>query len=143
MADNVAVELKRMYAADRQKVFSAWTDPVKLGQWFRPSDQMQVEAQADATVGGQYRFRMVAPDGTEHVSYGEYREVDPPNKIVFTWSWESGSVTDSLVTVSLRTVDGGTELTLRHERLATEELREHHAQGWTGCLDQLAGFLAA
>jgi hypothetical protein len=50
---------------------------------------------------------------------------------------------DTLVTISLRAVEGGTELTLRHERLATEELRQSHAMGWGGCLDLLEGFLAA
>ena len=142
MAEPVAVELTRIFAADQERVFSAWTDPKQLSQWFRPSDQMTVEAQAEAAVGGKYRFRMVGPDGVEHVSFGEYREVDPPDKLVFTWAWESGSVTDSLVTISLRTVEGGTELTLRHEKLATAELREHHTQGWNGCLAQLEGLLA-
>lgn len=143
MAEHPVAELKRTFAAAPEKVFAAWTDPEKLGQWFRPSDQMKVEAEADVTVGGKYRFRLIAPDGTEHVSYGEYREIDPPDKLVFTWAWESGLVNDSLVTVSLRAVEGGTELTLRHEKLDTQDLRERHAKGWTGCLEQLDRWLAA
>ena len=143
MADIPAVEIKRTYAAPRDKVFAAWTDPKKLAAWFKPSDQMSVEIQADIQVGGRYRFRITSPDGVQHVSYGEYREIIPPKRLVFTWAWESGLVTDSLVTVSLRAVDGGTELTLRHERLATEDLRERHGKGWAGCLEQLDKFLAA
>jgi uncharacterized protein YndB with AHSA1/START domain len=143
MADIPAVEIKRVYAAPRDKIFAAWTDPKKLSAWFKPSEQMSVEIQADVQVGGRYRFRITSPDGVQHISYGEYREIVPPKRLVFTWAWESGLVTDSLVTVSLRAVEGGTELTLRHERLATEDLRERHGKGWSGCLEQLEKFLAA
>ncbi len=143
MADEAVLELKRTYSAPREKVFAAWTNPAKLAQWFRPGPEAKIEIEADIRVGGKYRFHITTPDGTLHVSYGEYEAIEPPERLSFTWSWESGMVVGSLVTVSLRAVDGGTELTLRHERLATEDLRQQHAMGWGGCLDLLEGYLAA
>ena len=142
MADTAVLELTRIYAADREKVFAAWTDPAKLAQWFRPSPDASVEIEADIRVGGKYRFHITTPDGTLHVSYGEYEVIEPPERLSFTWSWESGMVVGTLVTISLRAVDGGTELTLRHERLETEDLRQRHAMGWGGCLQLLEGYLA-
>ncbi len=141
MAEQPAVELTRTFAAKREKIFAAWTDPDMLSRWFGPSAEMTTEAETDVRVGGRYRFRVVAPDGAEHVAYGEYREIEPPARLVFTWAWESGWVTDSLVTVSLREVDGGTELTLRHERLATEEMRQRHTEGWNGSFQRLEAFV--
>jgi uncharacterized protein YndB with AHSA1/START domain len=138
-----ALELKRTYAAAPEKVFAAWADPARMSQWLKPSAEASVEVEADVRIGGRYRLRIVLPDGAEHISYGEYQEVAPPERLVFTWSWESGMAAGTLVTVSLRPVEGGTELTLRHERLETEELRQSHAMGWGGCLELLEGYLAA
>ena len=137
------LELRRTYAAPPERVFAAWTDPSRMSRWLKPAADASVEVEADVRVGGRYRLRIVMPDGREHVSYGEYQEVTPPQRLAFTWSWEDGMASDTLVTVSLRPVDGGTELTLRHERLATEDLRKSHAMGWGGCLELLEEYLTA
>ena len=71
---------------------------------------------------------------------GEYRELQPDRKIVFTWSWdddEAWANHTSIVTVELSDRDGGTELRLRHENLPNEESREGHSEGWKSALDKL------
>ena len=64
------------------------------------------------------------PKGMSVVS-GTYREIVPPERLVFTWAWEEDVSThraghESIVTVTLRAVGGRTELTLRHERLESD-----------------------
>jgi len=72
---------------------------------------------------------------------GRYVKVEPYDLLAFTWSW--GPVDETLVTVALRDVDGGTEIKLTHERLQTEALRDLHQHGWEISLDNLVRFAEA
>jgi uncharacterized protein YndB with AHSA1/START domain len=68
---------------------------------------------------------------------GVYREVDPPKKVVYTWTWEGGPVTETLVSVEFIERGAATEVVLRHEGLPSDEERAKHEHGWTGCVDKL------
>jgi uncharacterized protein YndB with AHSA1/START domain len=88
--------------------------------------------------GGAYRIEIDGGDGKHYSLAGEYREVRPPERLVFTWQWvhEPDDLV-SVVTVELRAAAGGeTEVALRHEGLA-EKWREGHRSGWQACLDML------
>ncbi len=76
--------------------------------------------------------------------FGEYRELVPEKKIVFTWKWDDDDVWEnrnSVVTVELFDAAGGTELHLRHEQLPSTESRDRHNEGWNSVLDRLGKFL--
>jgi len=77
-----------------------------------------------------------------HTVFGEYREVSEPKKLVYTWSWEDGSMSGSLVTVEFGDLGSATELLLTHECFPSTEWRDKHGQGWSGCLGRLQGYLA-
>jgi uncharacterized protein YndB with AHSA1/START domain len=81
---------------------------------------------------------MTSPDGNANRVVGRYLEVNPPERLVFTWQWETGEAHDETV-VTLEFIDraGKTELVLTHERFPTDSARAHHDQGWVGCLDRL------
>ena len=130
--------INRHFPADRDTVFSAWTTAEALTQWFAPSnDSKTVVLELDVRVGGRYRIEMHEPDGI-HTVYGEYVSIDAPEKIVFTWAWEgSDDDTPMLVTVELREEKGGTAMSLLHEKLPSEHLRDLHNEGWNGCLSRL------
>lgn len=136
------LQITRTFAAPREKVFRAWTDPEIMKQWFAPSDEYEVEAELELTVGGKYRVKMKHSKGV-HIVGGEYREIKPPERLVFTWGWEDGSVTETLVTVEFREIEAGTELVLTHERFTDASWRDKHQQGWTGCLGRLEKRMAA
>lgn len=88
--------------------------------------------------GGAYRIEIDGGEGKHYSLAGEYREVRPPERLVFTWQWvHEPDDAVSVVTVELREVSGQTELTLRHEGLA-EKWREGHCSGWQACFDRLA-----
>jgi uncharacterized protein YndB with AHSA1/START domain len=108
-----------------------------MKHWSAPSDDFEVTAEADLRVGGKYRIQMKHKGGNVHVAFGEYREVKPPEKLVYTWAWEDGSVTDTLVTVEFRDLGRETEVILTHERFTSTDWRDKHSEGWTGCLARL------
>lgn len=135
-----ALRLTRTLKAAREKVFRAWTDPAALKKWFAPGDDYATPiAEVDLRVGGRYRIQIRSPQGKLHTVVGVYREVKPPEKLVFTWSWQEGGmdVGETLVTVEFRDQGNTTELILTHELFPTPETRDEHTKGWTGCLDRL------
>ncbi len=76
---------------------------------------------------------------------GEYRELQPGKKIVFTWQWEDDEDWQnhvSIVTVELYDRDGDTELRLIHEHLPNEESRDGHTRGWNSALDKFEKFVS-
>ena len=143
-AKGEALEVRRTFAAPRQRVFDAWTRPEALKRWAAPGAMTAPGAEVDLRVGGSYRIHMSAPDGKEHRVIGVYREVDPPRRLVYTWTWETNpDVTDSVVTVEFLERGASTEVVLRHEALPSVESRDRHAVGWGGCMDKLGDVVTA
>jgi uncharacterized protein YndB with AHSA1/START domain len=137
------LQLERTFDAPREEVFRAWTEPEVLRRWWaaQPSWESPL-AETDVRVGGRYRLSMRDPDsGEEHTVGGEYVEVTPPERLVYTWTWE-GSDEDStsagsIVTVEFRDDGDGTTVVLTHEGITDGQSRDNHAHGWSGCLDNL------
>ena len=139
-AGNFKLELKRVIKASREKVYAAWTDPEQLKRWFGPEDVQTDELIADARVGGQFRWDLTNSEGEKMTMKGEYRELQPNKKIVFTWQWqddEDWQNHSSTVTVELYDHEGGTELRLTHDGLPNKQSRDGHTRGWSSALDKL------
>jgi uncharacterized protein YndB with AHSA1/START domain len=142
-SDKLSLEIQRFIHAPPRRVYAAWTDPEQLKRWWGPENVRTRSLVADARVGGKYRWDLINQEGEEMSVFGEYRELVPGKKIVFTWKWDDDEVWEgrsSLVTVELSDRDGGTEIRLRHEQLPSEESRDRHNQGWTSVLDRLETF---
>lgn len=137
-----AIKIVRHFKAAPEKVWRSLTEPETLKLWMGPSDEFKCPvAETDVRVGGRYHIVMQSPDGEMHDVSGTYREVVPNRKLVYTWMWKTTPPHESLVTVELRPADGGTSLTLVHEQFTDVEVRDHHQQGWNGCLARLERFL--
>ena len=144
-ADKTSLEIKRFINALRDCVYAAWTDPAQLKEWFGPENVRTRNFTADARVGGKYRWDLINEEGEDMTISGEYRELVPGKKIVFTWKWDDDEAwknTSSVVTVELSDCDGGTELRLIHEKLPSEESRDRHNEGWNSVVDQLEKFFS-
>ncbi len=134
------VQISRRYNASPERVFEALVNPVALAKWFAPNDEMTVVAEFDPVPGGRYRVEMRHSLGNVHTVGGIYETVDAPNQLVFTWKWEGeqmGAMGESRVAISLKEVDGGTELTLVHDGFPAQEMADQHKIGWTGILWRL------
>jgi|ERR1017187_8012189 uncharacterized protein YndB with AHSA1/START domain len=143
MTTQPALQLKRTFQAPRDRVFRAWTDPKELALWFRASPDYSTRVPVlDFRVGGKYCLELRHKDGNVHRLAGTYREIKPPEKIVFTWRWEQDpNAYDSLVTVEFRDLGQSTEIALHHEQFPNVEECEKHNQGWNGCFDQFVKYL--
>jgi uncharacterized protein YndB with AHSA1/START domain len=144
-AEKTSLEIKRFINAPRERVYGAWTDPSQLKEWWGPESVRTRNFVAEARVGGKYRWDLINPEDEEMSVFGEYRELVPGKKIVFTWKWDDDDVwenRDSIVTVELSDRDGGTELLLKHEQLPSEESRDRHNEGWNSVLDRLEKFFS-
>jgi uncharacterized protein YndB with AHSA1/START domain len=126
--------LKRKLAAPREKVFEALSRPEILKLWFKPDPQWQLTFISTFKVGSPYEHTMVLPDGTIRNHMGEYKEIIPSRKIVFTFTVED---VNTLVIFELEDINGFTELTLTHDLFPTEEIKELYHQGWIGCFQNL------
>ena len=110
-----ALEIKRLMKASRERVYAAWTDPEQLQQWFGPAKVRTRALEADVRVGGKFRWDITSPEGEEMTVEGEYRELEPGRKIVFSWQWQEDEEWEgylSIVTVELEETDKGTEVRL-------------------------------
>lgn len=134
--------VKRTFSAPRERVFLAWTDVSELTHWFAPSDDFTTVASLDLRVGGAYRVEMHKKDGTVSIVVGTYHEIDPPEKLSFTWRWEKPGAYDTLVTIDFVADGNSTEVILTHQLFIDETDRNRHAQGWNGCFDLLSRYLS-
>ena len=135
------LRISRVLPADPETVFAAWTDPASLRQWFDPGGVSVTVAEIDARVGGRLVINMRGNEsGRDFPHEGEFLEVEPPRRLVFSWRtpWER----ESQVTIELTPCDGGTELTLIHERIPDAKLRDDYRGGWSRVLESLEGHLA-
>lgn len=117
------IEITQHIEAPPDVVFKYLTESKRFIQW------MGVGAEIDARPGGRFRIDV---DG-EHIAIGEYREIEPPRRLVMTWGWQGhptvppGSTT---VEITLTPEASATVLRLRHLGLPTNEERRLHTAGW-------------
>lgn len=132
--------LNRSFAATPQRVFEALTRADQIARWFGPSDDVEIRnVEVDLRPGGAYRLDMHYPDGTHYGLAGTYVEIEPPTRLVMTWTWQNGEHAgiETLVTLDLAESDDGTLLTLIHENLDGIESRDAHEHGWSGSFERL------
>ena len=140
------LRIQRLFTAPREKVFQAWIEPDKMSKWLgRVTPQHSTRIlEADLRIGGRYRLEIRSPDGALHLLSGAYREVMPPEKLAFTWSWEgTPDFSETLVTDEFHARGTFTEVVLTHESFPNKEACDNHTKGWHGCFDALAKFLEA
>jgi uncharacterized protein YndB with AHSA1/START domain len=124
------VEVTVHIAARPETVFAYFTDPTRYVQW------MGEAATLEPVPGGAYRVGMRGGVAAA----GEFVEVDPPCRLVFTWGWTGDHAVPpgtTRVVVTLAEEDGGTRVVLRHHGLPDDEQRAHHTKGWELYLQRL------
>jgi uncharacterized protein YndB with AHSA1/START domain len=143
VSEEAVVRMRRTFDASRDEVFRAWTDPEEFKRWWGPGLFTTPSAEIDLRPGGRYEVVMQPPDGGALLLTGEFREVVPPERLVYTWRWDIGvpDIQESLVTVEFLDRGDATEVVLVHEHAAGSEL-DPYQMGWESGLEKLAGLLA-
>jgi uncharacterized protein YndB with AHSA1/START domain len=140
-----AIVIRRTYDVPPERVFEAWTTPELAKQFLGPNDVNAPEVSMDVRVGGSYHIIMQMADGERWRVGGVYRDVQRPKRLQMTWRWQEDNPADeheTLLTLEFNPHEGGTELVLTHEQLASEESRAGHERGWEAITEQLRGVLS-
>ena len=116
--------------APAEEIFDALTNPERLVQWWIVPGQFQMtHLESDLRPGGK-RIMRGSGYGRAVTVTGEYREIERPRLLVFTWlpDWQ-GDAVESVVRFDLEERDGCTVVRLTHSGLVSEKSRQSH-RGW-------------
>ena len=138
--------LERTLNAPRELVFAAWTDPKEMARWWGPKGFTNPVCDIDVRPGGAMHIVMRGPDGSEYPCGGSFREIAPPERLVFTtWVVKGEPGSSPLIvlnTVTFEDLGAATKLTLRAELVQTTADAaaplSGMEQGWSQSLDRLA-----
>jgi uncharacterized protein YndB with AHSA1/START domain len=130
------LKITRIIHAPRQEMFEAWTNAASVKQWMCPEGSSVSFVELDVRVGGAFRVDMHI-DGADTIHTGIYREIIPPEKLVFTWVSKHTHYRESLVTLEFLAHGEATELILLQTRLPDDEAAERHTVGWTQLIEHL------
>lgn len=128
--------VRREIAATAEELFDAFLDAESLGEFMRPGGEKFSDVTADARVGGKFNIDMHV-NGTVIPHWGEYRVIDRPHKLVFTWISKNTNEQESVVTIQFLAVAGKkarTEVVLTQALLPDHQVKGHIG-GWTRILE--------
>jgi len=142
------VEIVRVFNAPRTLVWQAWTDPEMLAQWFGPRGFSSRVPELDVRVGGSLRIVMQGPDGSDYPMKGTFRDVVPPERLVFTniaIDNEGRHLLEGMTTVTFAEQGGKTTMTLRTHAVGrvpvASQMLVGMEAGWTQSIDRLEELL--
>ena len=139
ISDTIVQEITIRGASER--VFEALTNPGQRMKWWGSEGRFQItHMESDLRAGGKWMMRGARMGKTFQVS-GEYRQIERPHLLVFTWlpDWQ-GDATESIVRFDLDEKDGITTVRLTHSGLTTESSRTSH-KGWPQILTWLQAYV--
>jgi uncharacterized protein YndB with AHSA1/START domain len=144
MAEGITIT--RIFDAPRERVWQEWTEPERFADWFGGAAEVPVSTVSmDVREGGSWRLTMFAGPGRREIRWrGEYREVDEPERLVFTVSDKPDEDTFELVIVVLTDLgDGRTEMRFeqRGGGLSADEYKRA-GSGWSAFFDRIDERLA-
>jgi uncharacterized protein YndB with AHSA1/START domain len=138
------LRIERMFDAPVERVFEAWTSEEVLRRWLHGMPGWETPtAEVDLRVGGRIRVVMRDPvDGAEAGASGEYRVVEPPHRLVFTWVWDDRPDEPQLIELELVEREGRTSVSMTNSSIPDDERRASQRRGWNVCYDNLERLLA-
>jgi imidazolonepropionase-like amidohydrolase/uncharacterized protein YndB with AHSA1/START domain len=148
----ITLRLEHTIPAPPEAVFHAWIDPDAIKQWFvyDVAAHWRPEPEVEAKPGGRFSWSVVRDaDSAAFRFRGTYREIKTPEKLVFTWEWESlpipgvESPGKTIVTLDLLEEGAVTRLILTQTGFPNEAAREAHRKGWERCLDGIVNLLTS
>jgi len=138
-----AVQTEVYIAAPPERVFQALTDPKQLVQWWGQSGTYRItRMEADIRVGGKWRSEGEGSDGQQFYVEGEYREVNLPRSVAYTWRSSYSPGRETLVRFELVAEGKGTWVRVHHSGFARDpEGAKSHGNGWIRVLGWMRDYL--
>ncbi len=129
---NRAIVLTRVFEAPRELVFKVLLDPKLVPQWWGPRNLTTKVEKMDVRLGGTWRYVQHDAAGQEFAFHGVYREIAPPERLVYTFEWEALPGHEILETVMLEDLGGKTKMTTRDDYQSVEDLQGMLQSGMEG-----------
>jgi uncharacterized protein YndB with AHSA1/START domain len=146
MAEQNGFTTTRVFDVPRERVWREWTEPEAFADWFGgPQSDVPLETVSmDVRPGGAWRATMYAGPARREIRWwGEYHEVERPERLVLTICDNQGAGAPELVTVELTDLgDGRTEMRMEQRGGMSPEAYERTKAGWGGFFDRIAERLA-
>ncbi len=143
--ERFTLQMTRFIRAPREKVFDAFTTEQGLSSWMGPRGMSVRSAKAEGRVGGAWRVEMVARDGSGHTVGGQFKQLQRPSSLSYTWQWEGEdnpmAKMLTLVEIELLEKDGGTEMRMTHSGFPATAARDGHNRGWSSTFNRLSDAL--
>ena len=133
----------RIFEAPRDLVFKAWTERERALRWWGPQGFTVPFLELAARPGEAWRARMRSPEGKAYSQHGILRELDEPERLVFTSFWDDDPGGEMLVTVLLMARGRKTEMVFRKGPFQSVESRDAEEEGWSESFDRLDDYLAS
>ncbi len=144
MENNNKLNLTKEFPVPVEALYQAWTSEEQLKQWWKPMKLQLQEVKNELQEGGDITFRFNGA-AEDLVITGKYKELQPNQKLVYTWNWQlpGAAVQESeyVLTINFTGTDQGSKIEVQQENFANEEAVKPHQQGWTQALEDLAAFL--
>jgi uncharacterized protein YndB with AHSA1/START domain len=139
----LTLHLEKTLKAPLGDVFAAFVVTETLAKWWGPHGFVTPDVELDAHEGGRYRITMQPPEGDAFHLGGEFRVVDPPRRLVYTFEWEEPDTDDreTVVGLSFFPHEQGTKIVLEQAGFETEARRALHDAGWTDSFERLEAVL--
>ena len=144
-SDGLTLEMKTGLPAAPPLVFGLFTDPNELARWWGPEGFSIPSLEFDPRVGESFRIEMQPPEGDAFYLAGEFRLVDPPTRLAYTFRWEDPDPDDAepVVDLSFRDFGESTEVVFTQGLFKTEARRALHRDGWTDGFTKLEALLSS
>jgi uncharacterized protein YndB with AHSA1/START domain len=142
VADKRELVITRTFDAPRELVWKAFAELEHARQWWGPRGFTVPVLELDSRPGGAWRAVMRSPDGEDYPQSGVYREIVPPERLVFTFIWDNeGPDREMLCTFTFAERGKKTEMTFRKGPFKSAEGKKGEEEGWNECFDRLAAHI--
>jgi uncharacterized protein YndB with AHSA1/START domain len=133
------LRIERTFDAPVDRVFDAWTSEAVLRRWLHAGPGWETPtAEVDLRVGGKIRIVMRNPaGGSGRGATGEYRVVEPPHRLVFTWAWDDDRDHPQLIELEFSEREGRTFVRMTNSAIPTDGEVSGQERGWHRCYDNL------
>ncbi len=136
------------FGVPKSLVFRALTEHEHIKKWKGPKNFHVTYSESELQVGGKYRYGLKPPEGAEIELIGEFKEIDQPDRLVYTQSRlgaapDGGPSPETVISVTLEEHEGKTTMVFHHAGFPGKEFRDRAIQGWTGAFEKLESHLTS
>lgn len=139
-----SINASKTVKAPVEALYKAWTDAEQLKQWWKPMGLSLKEVENELNEGGKISYGFEGEEGTSLTITGSYQEVQPQERLVYTWNWKLPD--DKMnsaykLEVTFSSADEGSSISITQHEDAAEESVKPKASAWDEELNHLASFL--